>query len=195
MEKYLFMKTLADMLEREDFLKKVFSIYLKAVAVFALLAGLVGFVIGWREVFKMQTSGIIGGTIFQLLFAVAVYAGVHALLIGSQKIRDLKAYDSLYTNIGHEIIKTFANAYSAFAIIMAIAGGIFIWFAGPGVINANPLFKTVTYYYPFSGLKGETFIQGLTFMVRGIAYTFLIFLGLQIIAELLKAFTGSSKGR
>lgn len=118
MEKYLFIKYLSDLLEKEDFRKRVFSVYLKAVAVFALLAGLVGFVVGWREVFKMQTSGMIGGIIFQILFAIAIYAVVHAFWIGAQKIKNLKNGKPLFTNIGCEIIRTFANAYATFAIIM-----------------------------------------------------------------------------
>lgn len=195
MEKYLFMKSLSDLLEKEDFLKRVFNIYLKAVAVFSVLAGLVGFVVGWREVFKMQTSGMIGGIIFQILFAIAIYAGAHAFWIGAQRIRDLKENDPLFTNIGCEMIRAFANAYAGFAIIMAIAGGILIWFAGPGIRSANPLFRILNHYYPFSGLHGEAFIQGLTFMVRGVAYTFLIFLGLYVISELLGAVARLSRGR
>lgn len=195
MEKYLFIKYLSGLLEREDFLKRVFTIYLQAVAVFAVLSGFIGFIIGWREVMRLQTSGIIGGAIFQLLFVIAIYAGAHAFWIGAQKIKDLKDNDPLFTNIGCEMIRTFANAYASFAIIMAIAGGIFIWFAGPGIRNANPLFRILNHYYPFSGLHGETFIQGFTFMVRGVAYTFLIFLGLYVISELFGAVARLSKGR
>ncbi len=195
MEKYLFIKYLSGLLEREDFLKRVFTIYLQTVAAFAVLSGFVGFIIGWREVMRLQTSGIIGGAIFQLLFVIAIYAGAHAFWIGAQRIRDLKENDPLFTNIGCEMIRAFANAYAGFAIIMAIAGGIFIWFAGPGIRNANPLFRILNHYYLFSGLHGETFIQGLTFMVRGVAYTFLIFLGLYVISELLGAMARLSRGR
>lgn len=195
MEKYLFMKHLSGLLEKEDFLKKVFSLYLQAVAAFAVLSGFVGFIIGWREVMRLQTSGIIGGAIFQMLFVIANYAVAHAFWIGSQRIRSLNDSEPLFTSIGCEMIRTFANAYASFAIIMAIAGGIFIWFAGPGIRNSNPLFRILNHYYPFSGLHGETFIQGLTFMVRGVAYAFLIFLGLYVISELLSAGARLSKGR
>ncbi len=194
MERYLFMRFISDSLEKSDFVKKIFSIYLKAIAVFTILAGLVGFVIGWRDVLKMSTSGLIGGIIFQTLFIIAIYSVVHSFFIGAEKINELKENKSIFTHISFVLARSLAMAYAGFAIVMAVAGGIFIWFAGTGVRNANSLFRVINHYYPFTGLKGEVFIQGLTFMIRGVAYAFLISLALYVIAELLIAIVRSKEG-
>ncbi len=194
MERYLFIRFLSDSLEKADFVKKIFSIYLKAIAVFTILAGLVGFVIGWRDVLKMSTSGLIGGIIFQTLFIIAIYSVVHSFFIGAERIKELKEDKSVFTHISCLLLRSFAMAYAGFAIVMAVAGGIFIWFAGTGVRNANSLFRVINHYYPFTGLKGEVFIQGLTFMIRGVAYAFLISLALYVISELLIALVRSREG-
>ncbi len=187
MEKYLFVKQLSGLIEKEDFVKRVFSVYLKSIAIFTILAGLVGFVVSWKDVLKLSTTGLIGGIIFQTLFIIAVYSVVHSLLLGAENIKENKEADPIFTHTGCEILKSFSLAYGLFASIMAIGGGIFIWFAGAGVRNTNSLFRVLNHYYPFTNLQGEVFIQGLSFMIRGIAYAFLISLGLYILSEVLTA--------
>lgn len=193
MERYLFMKSLTASLEKEDFIKKVFSVYLTTIAIFTGMSGLVGFTIGLRDIFKMNTSGIIGGIIFEGLFVIGIYAVVHRLLIGSEKIKNISEKDSIFTRIGTQILKSLGEAYGIFASVMAIGGGIFIWFGGPGVRSANTLFRVINHYYTFSGLRGETFVQGLSFMVRGVAYAFLISLGVFVVSELFIAIVNSSR--
>lgn len=187
MKNFIFMEYLLELIRREDFFKRIAGIYLQIVAVTILIASVLGFVLGWKDIFDMQAAEMLGGIFFQLFFVVAMYMVLHAFLIRSKEIKNLPEGESSAVSISAIYIRLFGEAYASLTGVMAIGGGIFIWFGGGGVRTSNALFKALSHYFPFSTLRGESFVQGLTFMVRGALYAFLFLLASYLLAELITA--------
>lgn len=187
MKNIVFMEYLLELIRREDFFKRISGIYLQIVAVTILIASVLGFVLGWKDIFNMEATGVLGGIFFQLFFVVAIYMVLHAILIRAKEIKNLPETESSAISISAIYIRLFGETYASLTGVMAIGGGIFIWFGGGGVRASNALFKALSHYFPFSILRGESFVQGLTFMARGVLYAFLFLLASYLLAELITA--------
>ncbi len=187
MEDYLFMKRLLEWLKDEKSLRKVFKVYLLGVAILTVLSGLFGFILAWRDIFRMPVTGIMGGIIFQIFFVIAIYGVVHNMLIKAKEIESGTAMP-VSIDIGSTLLRLSGETYALFTGLMAIGGGVFIWFAGSGVRSSNTLFRVINHYFTFTKLYGEGFMQGLVFMLRGIAYAFLALIIAYILADILKLF-------
>jgi len=177
-EKYFFMKRVLDLISQGNFFTKVFSIALRVAAVVAALAGLVGFVSGWKIVFEMPAAGILGGIIFQALFVVAIYMVVHTLIIRANDIAGLPVTDFTVIPIASIFLKLVGEVYACFTATIAVGGGILMWFAeGYG----GYLLRRVIPFMPSFG--GESFLGGIVFILGGVLLAFFVLLFFYLMSE------------
>jgi len=173
MEKYLFMKKVIDAISDGRFFKKAVAMFLRILALVIIIWSIMSWVGVWKAIVADSAKTIIGMAIFQILFIVALYMVVHAMLIRANDIEGLS--DETYTmiSITSVFFKLCGEVYAAFGVIVSLAGGILIWFIGRNAyyfIGKVSLFK---YGYGF----GYDFLGGLTFIVGGwlVAFFVLIF--------------------
>lgn len=169
MQKFLFMKSILKLLSQGKFFRKICSIFLRAIATVIILAGLAGFFIGWQAVLELPISGLLGGIIFQLLFIIAIYMVVHTLLIRAYDITNLPESEYIVIPITSIFVKLIGEVYACFASVVAIGGGILIWFAGS---YAQSILKDLTPLIPSFG--GETFVSGILFIMSGVLSGFFV---------------------
>ena len=182
MKKYLFMRPALQLISQGKLFSRVFAIILRVLAILIAIAGLVGFVSGWRLASKLPAVGILGLIVFQLLFVVAIYMVVHTLFIRASEIAQLPEAEFTIIPIVSIFLRLIGEVYACFVSVIAVAGGIFIWFAGR---NAWYLLKDIAPFIPFSGLGGTSFIGGIIFMVSGVLIAFFTLVFFYLLSELI----------
>ncbi len=179
------MKPLLQLISQGSFFRKVFSIFLKAIAVLVLLAGLVTFFKLWKVIFSLPAAGVLGGILFQLLFAAAIYMVVHILLIRAEDINKLGDSEFTIVPIIAIALKLFGELYASFVSLIAVGGGLLLWFAG---YRAGFVLGEVLDFIPFSqyiaGYGGETFVSGLLFIISGLIVAFFTLVFFYLLSEL-----------
>lgn len=175
----LFMGPVLNLISQGKFFRRAFAIALRVLAAIAGLVGLVGWVEGWKMVADLQGAGILGGIIFQMLFLIAIYMVVHTLLIRARDVAGLSAGEFTITFIVSIFLKLIGDVCACFMIVLAIGGGILIWFTGS---LASPLLSELT-PFPHDVGKG-TFIDGLMFMVLGSVGAFFVLVFFYWLSEL-----------
>jgi hypothetical protein len=180
MEKYFFMRPILQMFSQGNFFRKAFAFALRVLAVIIVFAGLTGFVYTWNSISKLPPPEILGGIIFQILFAIAMYMVVHLLLIRAKQIVELPDAQYNVITIFTICTKLIGEIYASFSTATAVGGGIFIWFANN---SARETLKKVT---PFVLRTGDaSFMGGLQYMLTGVFFAFLILSTSYLISELL----------
>lgn len=180
MEKYFFMRPILQKFSQGDFFRKVFSVALRVLAVIIVFAGLTGFVYTWNTISELPASEILGGIVFQILFAIAIYMVVHSLLIRAKQIDELTDAQYNVITIFTIFTKLIGEIYASFSTATAIGGGIFIWFASN---SAREVLEKVTPYVLKTG--DASFMGGLKYMLGGVLSAFLILATSYLISELL----------
>lgn len=167
MEKYLFMKPVLEWLSHGKLLNKTFAMAIRILAVAIGFAALVGWIVAWKTVFGLSPLAMIGGIVFQVLYVVAVYIVVHTLLIRSVNISALPETEYTVIPIVSICFRLIGEIYAGFVTVMAVAGGIFTWFAGSSITE---VFQSLTPFVPHFG--DESLLGGLSFMVGGLLSSF-----------------------
>jgi hypothetical protein len=185
---YLFMKPVLQAISSGRFFHRGFAGALRVVAVIVALAGLAGWVAGWKLISKLEATQIVGGVIFQLLFLVAVYMVVHTLLIRARDIADLGESDFTVIPIASILLKLIGEIYACFNVAIAVGGGIFIWFAGS---DARYILRDVAPLAPSFG--GASFAGGVLFMVGGVLGAFVALVFFYLLSELVVAVVDIAK--
>ncbi len=173
MEKYLFMKPVLQLISVGHFFRKTFAVFLQILAVVIAIAGLVTWITVWKSVAGQDISLIFGLIIFQLFFVMAIYMVVHTMFIRAGDISALPDSDYTVIPIVSITLKLCGEVYACFSIVVAIAGGILIWFIGG---NAFYFIKMSSLFMPGPGFGGYSsdFLSGLMFIVGGWLMAFLV---------------------
>ncbi|OGP89822.1 MAG: hypothetical protein A2031_06640 [Deltaproteobacteria bacterium RBG_19FT_COMBO_43_11] len=179
MEKYLFMKPVLQMISQGYFFRKSFAIFLRALAVVTVIAGLVAWIMFWKYLSGATVSQVLGVIIFQVIFIIAIYMVVHALLIRAEDIAGLPDADYMVIPIVSVSLKLCGEIYACFMAGVSLAGGILIWFIGG---DAFYLIRKAAGFMPGFG-HGSDFLGGLIFIVGGWLIAFFVLVVFYFLAE------------
>jgi hypothetical protein len=179
MDSNLFMESALQLIAQGKFFRKAFSILLQALAVVALIWGLVTWIAVWRFAARTSFAALSGIIIFQVFFVIALYMVAHALFIRARDIAGLPETEFYVIPIVVIAIKLIGEIYASFVAVMAVGGGILIWlmrsFAFSLIKKAAPL-------VPCLG-NGVGFVGGLLFMGGGLFAAFVVLVLSYFLAE------------
>lgn len=184
MEKYFFMRPVLGWLAQPRRFNQLLAFTLRGLAILIVPFSLVTFFKAGKVIFDLPASGILGGVFFELFFMVAIYCVVHVLFIRARDIEALPGGDYNMFPLAAILSKAAGETLAAFISLVAIGGGIFVWFTGKAVgamLNPPPKFM------PLFG--DTTFMGGIEFMVGGVLSAILILVLSALIAEGLKLLT------
>ncbi len=182
MEKYyLFMRTVLNWLAVPRHFNRMISVTLRVVAGLVVPLGLVAIFKAGKVVFELPASSILGGMFFMLLFAVAVYAVVHTLFLRASDIDRLAGGEYNMFPLATVMAKTLGEVFAAFISLVAVGGGIFVWFTGKSV---NTILNPLPVFMPTFG--DTTFMGGIEFMVGGVLSAIAALAVAYLVAELFK---------
>ncbi len=163
MKNYFFMTQLLNLLAHHRFFNRSIALSLRVAAGFIVFMGLVSFFQVSRIIFALPASGIFGGILFQFAFIGAIYAVVHVFIIRADDIESLPGSEFNTITLMAVLLQLAGEAYAAFASLVAVGGGLFIWFSARGV---DKIFSQAAKFLPNFGNTG--FIGGVEFMLGGI---------------------------
>ena len=189
MEKYFFMQNVLNWLAEPRRLNRLLAITLRVLAALIVPASLVTFFKAGKVIFALPASGILGGVVFQIFFVLAVYAVVHGLFIRARNIDALPGGNYNMFPLGAVLLRAAGEAMAAFISLVAVGGGIYVWFTGKGIgtiLNPPPKFL------PLFG--DTTFMGGIEFMVGGVLSAILVIVVTYLAAEGLHLL-GEAAGR
>jgi len=184
MENYFIMRTVLDWLAAPRQFNRMLGITLRALASLIVPFSLVTFFKAGKVIFDLPASGILGGIVFQMFFVLAIYAVVHGLFIRARNIDALPGGEYNMFPLAAILIRAAGEAIAAFISLVAVGGGIYVWFTGKGVgtiLNPPPNFL------PLFG--DTTFMGGIEFMVGGVLSAILVIVVTYLVAEGLQLLT------
>ncbi len=179
MEKYFFMKPVLQFISQGKFFRKAVAISIRVLAIAIAFASLVGWIVNWKMVFSLPVAGIVGGIIFQLLMAIAVYMVVHVMLIRSGNIQRLPEAEYTVIPIVSLCLKLVGEMYASLLAVTAVAGGLYIWIAGRDA--GKDLLGIVASFVP--AFHDLTFLGGVRFMLTGATRAFVTLLFTYFLSE------------
>ena len=180
MDKYFFMRPLLDLLARPGFFNRLVAVSLRVVAGLVVLLSLVSFFKAGKVIFELPASGIPGGLFFQACFVVAIYAVTHALIIRARDIEDLSNDTACILPMASVLFRMFGEIFSVFVSLVAIGGGVYVWFTGRSVAT---IMNPVPIFFPTFG--DTTFLGGIEFMVGGVLIAIGALLLMYVISDIL----------
>lgn len=181
MENYFFMRPVLGWLAQPRRFNQLMAFTLRVLAALIVPFSLVTFFKAGKVIFDLPASGILGGIFFQMLFVAAIYCVVHGLLIRARDIDALPGGDYNMFPLAGILVRTAGEAFAAFIGLVAVGGGIFVWFTGKGVsaiLNPPPKFL------PLFG--DTTFMGGIEFMVGGVLSAILTLVVASLVADGLR---------
>ena len=186
MNKLLFIGPLLALLARGDFFVRALAMALRVLAALTVLFSLTTFFHAGRLLFELPVHAILGGVFFEVFLVLAVYAAVHVLLIRSRHIESLGEGDHAALRAAPLLFRLGGELYAAFVGLMAIGGGIFVWFTGMSqnkMLNSflHALFPTVR--------DNPTFMSGLEFMLSGLLMSVAVLVVTYLLADLIEVWS------
>jgi hypothetical protein len=165
MEKYLFMRSLLQWLSQAALFNRAIAVGLRAAAAVIVLFSLATFFQAGKVIFDLPAQSVAGGVLFEVFFVLAVYAAVHVLILRARDVDELKPNEFYALPVAALVVRLLGEAYAAFVSLVAVGGGLFVWFTGMSVTRVlNPMIRAL-----FPKLKDEvSFMGGIEFMVFGI---------------------------
>jgi len=192
LENYFFMRPLLRLLAQGPFMCKATSMMLRVFAALIILGSLASFFNAGKAIFELPTtSAIMGGILFQLFFIVAIYAVTHVLLIRAQDIEDLQVMsvgDIYMLPLGAVLLRMLGEAYSSFIGLIAIGGGIYVWFTSK---NIGTILGPLTAFFP--AMLEASFIGGIQFMLTGILIAIGALIASYMLAEIISLIARSAR--
>lgn len=181
MESYYFMRKVQSWLAEPRNFRRLIAMTLRAVATLFVPLGLVVFFKAGKVIFDLPASGILGGILFQTFFVVAIYCMVHGLFIRAKDIDLLPPSEYHLLAIGATVLKALGEALAAFIALVAVGGGIYIWFTGKRVSTIlNPLPD----FLPVFG--DASFVGGIQLIVGGVLSAIVLLSIAYLTAQLLQ---------
>jgi hypothetical protein len=163
MKDYLFVPHLLNLIARPKFFNRAIAISLRVAAALTVLVSLVSFFHASKVIFNLSPTGILGGILFQLFYIVAVYTVAHAIIIRADDIENLPGSEFNTITLMSVLLQLIGEAYAAFVSLLAVGGGIFIWFTARSI---DKLLFPVPRFLPAFG--DASFIGGIQFMIGGV---------------------------
>jgi len=179
MDKILFMKPFLENFTNKKVFGKVFAIILRILAFISIIGAFVIWILFWKLVFEIPSTGIAGGVIFQIIFIVGIYMAVHSVFFRAQQISKLKTGDYTVVPVVCVFLKLLGEIYASLTTAIAIGGGILIWFAGGYGLQ---LLEEVPQFIPQYG-GGTTFLGGVLFLIGGLVIAFFTIIAFYFAAE------------
>jgi len=182
MEKYLFMRPLLGLLSQGRFFSRVVAMAVRVGAALVVLFSLTTFFQAGKLTFELPAQGIPGGVLFELLFVLGIYAAVHVMLIRARDVDQLAASDFFALPLGSIVVRMLGEAYAAFVSLVAIGGGLFVWFTNQSVSKVlNPLVRGL-----FPTMRDNpSFLGGIEFMVGGMLAGLGALIAAYVVSEIL----------
>src|SRR4051812_35081951 len=166
------MQAVLERLAQPAFFSRVVSVAFRTMAgVIGLFSLTIFFKVG-KLTFEMTPNRVLGGVFFEAFYVVAVYAVVHVFFLRAREIEEIKSGDSYALAILVSLFKMVGEAYCAFVSLIAIGGGLFVWFTNQGL--GNVLGSLVRVLFPGIG-DDPNFMEGIEFMASG------VFIGLAVL--------------
>jgi hypothetical protein len=186
MNKLLFVGPLLALLSRGGFFVRALAMALRVLAALIVLFSLTTFFHAGRLLFELPVHAILGGVFFEIFLVLAVYASVHVLLIRSRHIESLGDGDHAALRAAPLLFRLAGELYTAFVGLMAIGGGIFVWFTGMSqnkILNSflRTLFPTVR--------DNPTFMSGMEFMLSGLLMSVAVLVVTYLFADLVEVWS------
>lgn len=178
MENYFFMRTVLKWLAMPRHLNRILAITLRVLATLIVPLSLVTFFKAGKVIFDLPASGVLGGIIFQLFLVLAIYAVVHGLFIRARNIDALPGGDYNMFPLAEILVRAAGEAIAAFISLVAVGGGIYVWFTGKGVAT---ILSSPPKFMPLFG--DTTFMGGIEFMVGGVLSAILVIVVAYLAAE------------
>ena len=182
MEKYLFMRSLLNLLGQPRFFSRLISIVLRVSAALIVLFSIPTFFQAGKLTFELSANKMLGGILFEIFFIVAVYAAVHVLLIRARDVDNLPAKESYALPVGAVLIKMIGEVYASYVALVAVGGGLFVWFTALKLDRV--LNTTIRWLFPVSH-DDPSFIGGIGFMVSGVVVAIAMLIVSYMLAEAL----------
>lgn len=164
-QKYLFMAAALERLGQPAFFCRLVAIILRITAVLIALLSLTIFFKVGKLTFDLPTNRVLGGFLFEAFFVLAVYAAVHTFFIRARDIEGLKSTESFALSVMVVLLKLAGEAYCVFVSLMAIGGGLFVWFTNQEL--GNVLGPVVRALFPGMG-NDSSFMGGIELMAGGV---------------------------
>lgn len=164
-QRYFFMGPLLERLAQPAFFCRVVAITLRVTAaLLALLSLTIFFKVG-KLTFELPTNRVLGGFLFEAFFALAVYSTVHVFAIRARDIEAVKPTDTYAISVLVLLLRLGGEAYCAFVTLMAVGGGLFVWFTNQGL--ADVLGALVRALFPGLG-DDPSFMGGIELVASGV---------------------------
>jgi len=185
MNKILFIKPFIENFRKKKVFTKTFATILRILAVISVVAAFVIWILLWKFVFEIPSTGIAGGVIFQIFFLVGIYMVTHTVFLRAQNIAQLKTDEYTVVPAVTVFLKLLGEIYASLTAAIALGGGILIWFAGGYGLQ---LLEEVPRFIPqYRG--GTTFLGGVIFLVGGLTVAFFTLIAFYFAAEFFNIVT------
>lgn len=178
------MRTVLNWLAEPRQFNRMLAITLRVLAALIVPFSLVTFFKAGKVIFDLPASGILGGLVFQVFFVLAIYAVVHGLFIRARNIDALPGGAYNMFPLAAILVRAAGEAIAAFISLVAVGGGIYVWFTGKGV---GTILTPPPKFMPLFG--DTTFMGGIEFMVGGVLSAILVVVIAYLVAEGLQLLT------
>jgi hypothetical protein len=184
MEQLFFMRPLLGLLAQGRYFCRGVAIVVRVSAAMLVLFSLATFFQAGKTTFELPAQGIPGGALFECFFVVAVYAAVHVLLIRAREIESLPGGEFFALPLGAVLARLIGEAYSAFVSLVAVGGGVFVWFTNQSLSKIfNPVVRAL-----FPVMRDDpSFMGGIEFMIVGVLTGLAALIVSYVVAEILAA--------
>jgi len=179
MNRYLFMNRLLPLLGKPGFLSKLVGLMLRVTAAVVLLGSIAFVFDAGKHTFKLPTDMVMGGILFDILYIVAVYTVVHAILIRGREIEQMPQQEYMVLSMGAVLLKLIGEVYAFFVGLTAIGGGIYVWFTNK---SASTILSPMPWLYP---TPSPSFTGGITIILLGVLIATAVLIGFYMLSELV----------
>jgi len=180
MNRYLFMNRLLPLLGKPGFLNKLVGLMLRVAAAVVILVSIAFIFHAGKKTFELTTQTIMGGVLFDILYIIAIYSVVHAILIRGREIEQMPQHEYMVLSMGAILLKLVGEVYAFFVALTAIGGGIYVWFTNTGV---STILNPMPWFYPAP--SNPNFTGGLTIILVGVLLATAVLIGFYMLAELV----------
>jgi hypothetical protein len=156
---------------------------LRVLAALLVLFSLTTFFHAGRLLFQLPVHAILGGVFFEIFLVLAVYAAVHVLLIRSRHIESLGEGGHGALRAAPLLFRAGGELYAFFVGLMAIGGGIFVWFTG---MSQNKILNSFLQSFFPTVRDNPTFMSGIEFMLSGLFMSVAVLVVTYLLADVVE---------
>lgn len=180
MEKYLFMRPVLHRLAGDAFFSRALAFVLKAGAAILVFASLATFFKAGKLTFDLPANGVLGGILFEIFFVLGIYVAVQVLIVRAEDIAKIAPGEWIALRTAPILVRALAEAYAGFVTMVAIGGGVFVWFTNLSLSNIlNPLVRSL-----FPSIRHDpSFMGGIEFMLSGVVAAAMVLVVAYVVAE------------